>query len=79
MRPAFRRPGAHASTECPTLGGGVRAYGRLHESLADEIAAIIPSPPPLVASSLGPGAVISGATDAALALADARLRERLGG
>jgi predicted NBD/HSP70 family sugar kinase len=65
--------------ELVVLGGGVgRAYGRLHEELAAEIAAIIPSPPPLVASSLGPGAVISGATDAALAIADATLRERLG-
>ena len=66
--------------ELVVLGGGVgRAYGRLHGALSAEIAAIIPSPPPLVASSLGPGAVISGATDAALAMADARLRERLGG
>lgn len=65
--------------EVVVLGGGVgRAYGRLHGALSAEIAAIIPSPPPLVASALGPGAVISGATDAALALADARLRERLG-
>lgn len=65
--------------EVVVLGGGVgRSYDRLHGALAAGVAAIIPSPPPIVPSSFGPGAVITGATDAALALADAGLRERLG-
>jgi predicted NBD/HSP70 family sugar kinase len=66
--------------EVVVFGGGIsRAYEQLREPLTRRIAEIIPAPPPIVPSALGPGAVIAGAIDAALALADISLRERLAG
>lgn len=65
--------------EVVVLGGGIsRAYEQLREPLTRRIAEIIPAPPPIVVSTLGPGAVVAGAIDAALALADISLQERLG-
>ena len=64
--------------EVVVLGGGIsRAYEQLREPLTRRVAEIIPAPPPIVASALGPGAVIAGAIDGALALADISLKARL--
>jgi predicted NBD/HSP70 family sugar kinase len=66
--------------EIVVIGGGVgRALGRLRGQVTSRVAEIIPAPPPIVASTLGPGAVAAGAIDAALALADVLLHERLAG
>jgi len=66
--------------EIVVVGGGIgRAFDRLREPVTRCVAEIIATPPPIVASTLGPGAVAAGAIDAALALADLLLRERLGG
>ena len=65
--------------EVVVIGGGIsRSYTRLAEGVTGRLAAIIAAPPPVVASTLGPQAVVNGAIDAALGLADAWLREQLG-
>ena len=65
--------------EVVVIGGGVsRSFSRIAEPLGARLAQVIPAPPPVVSSSLGPGAVISGAVDAALAIADVSLRARIG-
>lgn len=64
--------------EVVVIGGGIsRAFERIREPLSRRVAEIIATPPPIVPSALGPGAVIAGAIDAALALADVSLQERL--
>ncbi len=66
--------------EIVVVGGGIgRAFDRLRDPVTRRVAQIIATPPPIVASTLGPGAVAAGAIDAALALADVLLQERLGG
>jgi predicted NBD/HSP70 family sugar kinase len=61
------------------LGGGIsRSFERLHEPLARRVAETIATPPPIVASTLGAEAVVSGAIDAAMDLADLCLKERIG-
>jgi predicted NBD/HSP70 family sugar kinase len=65
--------------EVVVVGGGIsRAFERMREPLVRRVGQIIAAPPPIVPSTLGPGAVIAGALDAALALADISLQERLG-
>ncbi len=61
------------------LGGGIsRSFERLRDPLEQQVAAIVAVPPAIVASALGPGAVVAGALDAALGIADLSLQERLG-
>ncbi|MHB8891937.1 MAG: ROK family protein [Candidatus Limnocylindrales bacterium] len=64
--------------ELVVIGGGVsRSYARLAAGVAGRLRSIVAMPPPVVASTLGPEAVVTGALDAALDLADAWLQERL--
>ncbi len=66
--------------EVVVVGGGIsRAFDRIHGPLAEQLAAIVPVAPPVVASPLVPEAVVTGAVDAALELADAWLRARIEG
>lgn len=66
--------------EAVVLGGGIsRSYDQLRELLRRRVEEIVPSPPPIIPSPLGPAAVMAGAIDAALAIADASLQERLMG
>jgi len=66
--------------EIVVIGGGIgRAFDRLREPVTRRVAEIIATPPPIVPSTLGPGAVAAGAIDAGLALADNLLHARLGG
>ena len=65
--------------ELVVIGGGVsRAYARLADGVAARLGSIVAMPPRVVASNLGPEAVVTGALDAALDLADAWLQEQLG-
>ncbi len=65
--------------EVVVIGGGIsRSFDRLAEGVTSRLRSIVAMPPPIVASSLGPGAVVSGAIDAALGLADVWLRDQLG-
>jgi predicted NBD/HSP70 family sugar kinase len=65
--------------EVVVIGGGIsRSYARLAEGVTGRLGSIIATPPPIVASTLGPQAVVNGAIDAALGLADAWLQEQLG-
>lgn len=64
--------------EVVVIGGGIsRAFDRLRGPLTAQLAEIVASPPPVVASRLVPEAVVTGAIDAALELADAWLRGRI--
>ncbi|MHB8958342.1 MAG: ROK family protein [Candidatus Limnocylindrales bacterium] len=64
--------------EAVVLGGGVsRGYDQFRERLRRRVEEIVPSPPPIIPSPLGPAAVIAGAIDAALAIVDASLQELL--
>ena len=65
--------------EIVVIGGGVsRSFARLQPLLEARLAEIAPVPPPVVASTLVPDAVVLGAIDAARSLADDWLRERIG-
>ena len=65
--------------ELVVIGGGVsRAYARLADGVATRLGSIVAMPPRVVASTLGPEAVVTGALDAALDLADAWLQKQLG-
>lgn len=65
--------------ELVVVGGGIsRSFARLADGVAGRLGAIVALPPPVVASTLGPEAVVTGALDAAMGLADAWLQERLG-
>ena len=65
--------------ELVVIGGGVsRSYARLADGVAARLGSIVAMPPRVVASTLGPEAVVTGALDAALDLADTWLQERLG-
>jgi predicted NBD/HSP70 family sugar kinase len=64
--------------ELVVIGGGVsRSFERLRPGLERRLAEIVPVPPPVVASSLVPDAVVLGAIDAARELADTWLRGRI--
>lgn len=65
--------------ELVVIGGGIsRSFARLRPGVERRLAQIVPVPPPVVASSLVPDAVVLGAIDAAHELADTWLRERIG-
>ena len=60
------------------IGGGIsRSFKRLSDGVLQRLNASLSPPPPVVASDLGPEAVVSGAIDAALQVSDAWLRERI--
>lgn len=64
--------------EVVVVGGGIsRAFDRLAGPLTDQLGRIVAAPPPVVPSQLVPEAVVTGAIDAALELADAWLRTRI--
>jgi predicted NBD/HSP70 family sugar kinase len=61
------------------IGGGISgSFGRLSAGLARRLGESVAAPPPVVGSDLGPEAVVTGAIDAALQIADAWLQERIG-
>lgn len=65
--------------EVVVIGGGIsRSFDRLVGPMVERIRKIVVTPPPIVASTLGPEAVVAGAIDAAIELADAWLQERIG-
>jgi predicted NBD/HSP70 family sugar kinase len=65
--------------ELVVIGGGIsRSFERLRPAVERRLAQIVPVPPPVVASSLVPDAVVLGAIDAAHELADSWLRDRIG-
>jgi predicted NBD/HSP70 family sugar kinase len=62
------------------VGGGISgSFDRLAAPVAARVAAIVAVPPPIVASTLGTGAVVSGAIASAARLADGWLSTRLNG
>jgi len=61
------------------IGGGISgSFGRLSAGLAERLGEIVAVPPQVVGSELGPEAVVTGAVDAALQIADTWLLERIG-
>jgi len=65
--------------EVVVIGGGVsRSFGRLAGPMTQRLNEIVVVPPPVVPSTFGPEAVVAGALDAAMGLADAWLQERIG-
>lgn len=65
--------------EVVVVGGGIsRSFDRLRPMVERRLVEIVPIPPPVVASTLVPDAVVLGAIDAALELADGWLRSRIG-
>jgi predicted NBD/HSP70 family sugar kinase len=61
------------------LGGGISgSFDRLSERINARLREIVAVPPPVVGSTLGPDAVVSGAIQAALGVADEWLAARLG-
>jgi predicted NBD/HSP70 family sugar kinase len=61
------------------IGGGIsRSFERLTAAVHRRLDTHLTPPPPIVASDLGPEAVVSGAIDAALAIGDAWLQDRIG-
>lgn len=64
--------------EVVVIGGGIsRSFERLRGPLTEQLGEIVATPPPVVASQLVPEAVVTGAIDAALELADGWLRARI--
>jgi predicted NBD/HSP70 family sugar kinase len=64
--------------ELVVIGGGISgSYSRLDDGVSGRLRTIVAMPPQVVASALGPEAVVTGAIDAALGLADAWLQEQL--
>jgi predicted NBD/HSP70 family sugar kinase len=64
--------------EIVVVGGGIsRSFARLAEGVNRQVRSIVLAPPPVVASALGPQAVVTGAIEAALGLADAWLQAQL--
>ena len=65
--------------ELVVVGGGIsRSFERLSPGIAAQLGQNVVNPPPVVGSALGPEAVVTGAIDAALQIADAWLQERIG-
>lgn len=61
------------------IGGGIsRSFERLSAGVLRRLGTSPTQPPPVVASDLGPEAVVSGAIDAALEVGDVWLQERIG-
>jgi predicted NBD/HSP70 family sugar kinase len=64
--------------ELLVFGGGISgAWDRLERGTTARVRAILPSAAPIVASTLGSEAVVTGAVDAAMELGDSWLRARL--
>ncbi len=62
------------------VGGGISgSFERLAPRVAAQVSAIAPAPPPIVASTLGTNAVVTGAIESALRVADDWLMTRLAG
>ena len=65
--------------EVVVVGGGIsRSFDRLIGPLLARLREMIATPPPVVPSGLGPDAVVAGALDAGIGLADAWLQDRIG-